>query len=58
MAVAGEFVDRKEVLCVSLLKALGNDIRKNLEVPLAQIAQLAGGRGSSSEFWASSFHLA
>ena len=31
-----------EVLYVSPLKALGNDIQKNLEVPLGEILQLAG----------------
>jgi ATP-dependent Lhr-like helicase len=40
-AVAGELGDRTEVVYVSPLKALSNDVRKNLEVPLAGIAQLA-----------------
>jgi ATP-dependent helicase Lhr and Lhr-like helicase len=44
-ALAGELQDRTEVLYVSPLKALGNDIQKNLEVPLAGISQLAGERG-------------
>src|SRR5262250_2266036 len=44
-ALAGEFQDRTEVLYVSPLKALGNDIQKNLEVPLGEILQLAGERG-------------
>ena len=33
------------MLYVSPLKALGNDIQKNLEVPLGEILQLAGERG-------------
>ncbi len=37
--------DRTEVLYVSPLKALGNDIQKNLEVPLGEILQMAGERG-------------
>src|SRR6202034_1355060 len=44
-ATFGEFADRTEVLYVSPLKALGNDIQKNLEVPLGEIRQLAGERG-------------
>src|SRR5512146_3166757 len=44
-ALAGELEDRTEVLYVSPLKALGNDIQKNLEVPLGEIVQLAGRRG-------------
>ena len=44
-AVAGELQDRTEVLYISPLKALGNDIQKNLEVPLGEILQLAGERG-------------
>ena len=44
-ALAGELEDRTEVLYVSPLKALGNDIQKNLEVPLGEILQLAGERG-------------
>ena len=41
-ALAGELADRTEVLYVSPLKALGNDIQKNLEVPLGEILALAG----------------
>jgi ATP-dependent Lhr-like helicase len=41
-ALAGELQDRTEVLYVSPLKALGNDIQKNLEVPLGEILQMAG----------------
>jgi ATP-dependent Lhr-like helicase len=44
-AIAGELTDRLEVLYVSPLKALGNDIQKNLEIPLGEILQLAGERG-------------
>ncbi len=44
-ALAGELRDRTEVLYVSPLKALGNDIQKNLEVPLGEILQIAGDRG-------------
>ncbi len=44
-ALAGELEDRTEVLYVSPLKALGNDIQKNLEIPLGEILQLAGRRG-------------
>jgi superfamily II DNA/RNA helicase len=36
-ALAGELYDRTEVLYVSPLKALGNDIQKNLETPLGEI---------------------
>ena len=44
-ALAGNLQDRTEVLYISPLKALGNDIQKNLEVPLGEILQLAGARG-------------
>src|SRR5438874_11737079 len=44
-ALAGELQDRTEVLYVSPLKALGNDIQKNLEGPLGEILQMAGERG-------------
>src|SRR5450432_2059112 len=44
-ALAGDLHDRTEVLYISPLKALGNDIQKNLEVPLGEILQLAGARG-------------
>src|SRR5581483_8478533 len=44
-ALAGELRDATEVLYVSPLKALGNDIQKNLEVPLGEILALAGQRG-------------
>src|ERR1700752_3955400 len=44
-ALAGELQDRTEVLYVSPLKALGNDIQKNLEIPLGEILQMAGRGG-------------
>jgi ATP-dependent helicase Lhr and Lhr-like helicase len=44
-ALAGHLNDRTAVLYVSPLKALGNDIQKNLEVPLSEILQMAGERG-------------
>ena len=44
-ALAGDLCDRTEVLYVSPLKALGNDIQKNLEGPLGEILALAGERG-------------
>src|SRR6266446_3816422 len=44
-ALAGELTDRTEVLYISPLKALGNDIQKNLEIPLGEILQMAGERG-------------
>jgi len=44
-ALQGELRDRTEVLYISPLKALGNDIQKNLEIPLGEILQLAGERG-------------
>jgi ATP-dependent Lhr-like helicase len=44
-ALAGDLQDRTEVLYISPLKALGNDIQKNLEGPLGEIQQMAGARG-------------
>jgi len=44
-ALAGDLMDRTEVLYISPLKALGNDIQKNLEIPLGEILALAGERG-------------
>lgn len=44
-ALDGNLQDRTEVLYVSPLKALGNDIQKNLEIPLGEILALAGERG-------------
>ncbi|MGH8232503.1 MAG: DEAD/DEAH box helicase, partial [Steroidobacteraceae bacterium] len=37
-AVAGELPDATQVVYVSPLKALSNDVRRNLELPLAGIA--------------------
>jgi len=37
-ALAGDLADRTEVLYVSPLKALGNDIQKNLEIPLGEFS--------------------
>jgi ATP-dependent Lhr-like helicase len=44
-ALAGEIEDKTEVLYVSPLKALGNDIQKNLDTPLREILELARERG-------------
>ena len=44
-ALSGNLSDRTEILYVSPLKALGNDIQKNLEGPLAEITELAGQKG-------------
>ena len=44
-ALAGELDERTSVVYVSPLKALGNDIAKNLHAPLAEIYQLAGREG-------------
>src|SRR6267154_1436468 len=44
-ATAGDLQDRTEVLYVSPLKALGNDIQKNLELPLGEILASAGQQG-------------
>jgi ATP-dependent helicase Lhr and Lhr-like helicase len=44
-AIAGALLDTTQVLYVSPLKALGNDIQKNLEQPLREILELAGARG-------------
>src|SRR5271169_6555518 len=44
-ALAGDLRDRTEVLYISPLKALGNDIQKNLEIPLGEILAMAGERG-------------
>jgi ATP-dependent Lhr-like helicase len=43
----GELPNQTEVLYVSPLKALSNDVHKNLEVPLAGIAELARAEGVS-----------
>src|SRR5436190_321731 len=44
-ALAGDLQDKTEVLYVSPLKALGNDIQKKLEAPLGEILQMAGEQG-------------
>jgi len=44
-ARVGPLADRTEILYVSPLKALSNDVHKNLEVPLAGISALARERG-------------
>ena len=44
-AVDGSLQDETEVVYVSPLKALSNDIQKNLERPLTEIAKLAGEKG-------------
>src|SRR5579872_2502481 len=44
-AISGGLREQTEVVYVSPLKALGNDIQKNLEVPLGEILQLALERG-------------
>src|SRR6202040_2577901 len=44
-ALSGDLTNETEVLYVSPLKALSNDIQKNLESPLGEILQLAGERG-------------
>src|SRR5438093_3456725 len=44
-SLEGALQDRIEVVYVSPLKALSNDIHKNLEKPLAEIAALAGEKG-------------
>ncbi|HEX2931142.1 MAG TPA: DEAD/DEAH box helicase, partial [Candidatus Binatia bacterium] len=44
-ALAGELDERTSVIYVSPLKALGNDIAKNLQAPLAEIYELAGREG-------------
>ena len=44
-AIDGSLEDVTEVVYISPLKALSNDVRKNLEQPLAEIQQLALERG-------------
>jgi ATP-dependent Lhr-like helicase len=44
-ALSGDLMDRTEIVYVSPLKALGNDIQKNLEGPLSEITALAGQKG-------------
>src|SRR5438128_3631932 len=44
-AVSGKLLNRTEVVYVSPLKALSNDIHTNLQVPLREIQELAEQRG-------------
>ena len=44
-AISGDLQDTTEVLYVSPLKALGNDIQRNLNEPLGEILQLAQRQG-------------
>src|SRR5580692_4739779 len=44
-ALAGDLLEQTEVLYASPLKALGNDIQKNLDIPLGEILELAHQRG-------------
>ena len=44
-AISGALEDKIEVVYISPLKALGNDIATNLERPLSEISSLAGERG-------------
>jgi len=44
-ASAGSLPERTEVLYVSPLKALSNDVHKNLDIPLAGVAALAAQQG-------------
>jgi ATP-dependent Lhr-like helicase len=44
-ALAGELAPQTQVVYVSPLKALSNDVQKNLDAPLAEIQQLAMQRG-------------
>ncbi|MCU1273403.1 MAG: dependent helicase, Lhr family [Bryobacterales bacterium] len=44
-ARSGSLPDETEVVYISPLKALSNDIRKNLDTPLAEIAALAAEKG-------------
>jgi ATP-dependent Lhr-like helicase len=44
-ARTGSLPDHTEVVYVSPLKALSNDVHKNLEIPLAEISELAKARG-------------
>ena len=45
LAVAGNLAPTTQVVNVSPLKALSNDVQKNLDGPLAEIQQLAAARG-------------
>jgi ATP-dependent Lhr-like helicase len=45
LAIAGSLAPTTQVVYVSPLKALSNDVQKNLDGPLAEIQQLAAARG-------------
>jgi ATP-dependent helicase Lhr and Lhr-like helicase len=45
LGLTGSLTDRIQVVYVSPLKALGNDIQKNLQQPLSEIIQLAEAEG-------------
>ncbi|MDP8991227.1 MAG: DEAD/DEAH box helicase, partial [Acidobacteriota bacterium] len=45
-AAAGELTEETRILYVSPLKALSNDVRVNLEIPLAGMAELARAEGA------------
>jgi ATP-dependent helicase Lhr and Lhr-like helicase len=45
LAIAGELAPATQVVYISPLKALSNDVQKNLDGPLAEIQQLASARG-------------
>lgn len=44
-AIAGKLEDKTEVVYISPLKALSNDVQKNLDAPLREIVELAASRG-------------
>lgn len=44
-SLAGKLESRTEVVYISPLKALSNDVQKNLDAPLAEILQLAQSKG-------------
>jgi ATP-dependent Lhr-like helicase len=48
-AAAGELADRTQVVYVSPLKALGNDVQKNLERPLFELRTMGAEQGLSLE---------
>jgi ATP-dependent helicase Lhr and Lhr-like helicase len=45
LAIAGNLAPTTQVIYISPLKALSNDVQKNLDAPLAEIQQLAAARG-------------
>jgi ATP-dependent Lhr-like helicase len=45
LAIAGSLAPATQILYVSPLKALSNDVQKNLDAPLGEIQQLAAARG-------------